>query len=558
MSFVQPGPRLTNTWRADRALRHLVERLCPEEVYAAIAPDLDDLGALAAGPLAELQAADRLREPVHTAWSPFGERIDHIELTPLWKEAARVAAERGMIGIPYEKAHGAASRVHQFALAYLFNPSTDSYTCPLAMTDGAAKTLLASGNAALIERALPRLTSRDPARAWTSGQWMTETPGGSDVGRTETRATREADGTWRLHGRKWFSSATTSDMAITLARPEGNGPGSRALALFYLETRDAEGRLRNIVVDRLKNKLGTRKLPTAELSLLGTPAILVGETTHGVRAITPMLNVTRTWNAVMAASGMARGITLARAYAHEREAFGAKLTDKPLHLDTLAEMQSEHEAALQLAFFAVRLLGREESGALDEDGAALLRLVTPIAKLVTGKQAVATASEVLECFGGAGYVEDTGLPQLLRDAQVLSIWEGTTNVLSLDVLKTALHGPGIEPIARAIDEALADSRDPSLQHAAHVARDAIRHAHEWLLRASESPAAAETSARRFATTLGRALSLALLIEQAEWELRTHETRYAAAAARRFAVRLPARLEVEGDERELRELALGSG
>ena len=133
------------------------------------------------------------------------------------------------------------------------------------MTDGAARTLLRSGNEALIGRAVPHLTTRDPEIFWTSGQWMTESTGGSDVGQNETVARRDEAGTWRLYGRKWFTSATTSQMALALARPEGNPGGGKGLALFYVEPRDAEGRPNNLEILRLKDKLGTRKLPTAEV-----------------------------------------------------------------------------------------------------------------------------------------------------------------------------------------------------------------------------------------------------------------------------------------------------
>src|SRR5690606_7279152 len=142
-----------------------------------------------------------------------------------------------------------------------------------------------------------------------------------------------------------------------------------------------------------------------------------------------------TWNAVSSACGMRRAVALARDFARRRFAFGAMLEDKPLHLETLAEMQAEYEAALQLAFYSVELLGKLETGEADAREQALRRMITPIAQLTTAKQAVVVASEALESFGGAGYIEDTGLPVLLRDAQVLPIWEGTTNVLSLDVLR---------------------------------------------------------------------------------------------------------------------------
>ena len=204
------------------------------------------------------------------------------KVTEVWKRAQVIAAEHGLVAAGYDRNLGAHARIHQHVLNYLVQASLDVYNCPLAMTDGAAATLLAAGNEALIDRALPRLLSRDPAVMWTSGQWMTERTGGSDVGQTETVARQDGD-RWRLHGTKWFTSATTADMALTLARPEGNPPGGRGLAMFYLELRDAKGRLQGLQINRLKDKLGTRKVPTAELTLDGVAAIPVAGLENGVR-----------------------------------------------------------------------------------------------------------------------------------------------------------------------------------------------------------------------------------------------------------------------------------
>ncbi len=205
MPFFQDPPALTNQYRDDRVLCSYLARVLPPELLRAIEPELDEMGALAAGPLFELQLADRGNEPVLTQWDAWGRRVDRIEVSPLWQVAARIAAERGVVATAYDRAHGPYARVHQMALAYLFDPSTDVYTCPLAMTDGAARTLLAHGNRALIDRAVPRLTSRDPARAWTSGQWMTERTGGSDVGLSEMVARRDGAADFRLYGTKWFT-----------------------------------------------------------------------------------------------------------------------------------------------------------------------------------------------------------------------------------------------------------------------------------------------------------------------------------------------------------------
>ncbi|MFZ7128179.1 MAG: acyl-CoA dehydrogenase family protein [Desulfobacterales bacterium] len=174
-----------------------------------------------------------------------------------------------------------------------------------------------------------------------------------------------------------------------------------------------------------EDKLGTRKVPTTELMLTGARAVPVRGLDDGIRHIVPMLRLTRTWNSICAAASMRRGLALARSYSRIRTAFGAPLSRKPLHVDTLAMIQAETEAAFHLGFFLVELIGREEAGEINAPETHLLRLLTSLVKLTTGRQAVSVASEVLEAHGGAGYVEDTGLPLLLRDSQVLPIWEGT-------------------------------------------------------------------------------------------------------------------------------------
>lgn len=532
MSFIQAPPSLGNQFDDDRALRSLLARLLPAAVLAEMEPSLREMGRLSAE-LYPAQLADRLNEPVLTQYDAWGNRVDHIELTAVWRRAERIAAEHGVVATAYERAHGRFSRIHQFALAYLFTPSTDIYACPLAMTDGAARVLLDAADPSLAARAVPRLTSRAPAAFWTSGQWMTETAGGSDVGGTETTALQDDDGQWRLHGRKWFTSAATSQMALTLARPAGNPPGGRGLALFYVETRDEDGRLRGIRIDRLKDKLGTRKLPTAELTLDGTPATPVAGLSDGVRAIAPMLNVTRTWNAVSAVALMRRGLALADDYATRRRAFGAPLAEHPLHADTLAGLRAEWMGALHLTFRVVELLGAQEVGELDDAGRALLRVMTPLAKLTTARQAVAVASEVVEAFGGAGYVEDTGIPAILRDAQVLSIWEGTTNVLSLDVLR-AMEPGGVALVRAEVARLAEEVRDPALLPVARAALRAVDDATAWLEDAARvGRGAVEAGARRFALTLGRALEAALLAAHAQAEGNAFGGD-AAAAARRLA------------------------
>jgi acyl-CoA dehydrogenase len=549
--FVQPAPTLGNQYRDDDFLQSYLRRKLPAPILDAIAPELEELGASAGGELYSMQLADRENEPVLVQWDAWGNRIDRIEVTPLWRRAAQIAARAGLIAIPYERAHGRHSRIHQFAAVYLFHPSSDVYTCPLAMTDGAARTLTVANNAQLIERVLPRLTSRDPARAWTSGQWMTESTGGSDVGASLTRAEQDERGHWRLYGKKWFTSAITSQMALTLARPVGNSAGGSGLAMFHVETHDDAGRLNGIRVERLKDKLGTRKVPTAELLLEGARAELVGDTRHGTRNIEPMLIVTRAWNSITSVAFMRRGLALARSYAGQRRAFGSMLSELPLHIDTLAGLEAETRGAFLLAFELVELMGRQEAGELNEQQRLFMRLLTPISKLLTAKQAVAVVSECIEAFGGAGYVEDTGLPALLRDTQVLPIWEGTTNVLALDALLRGELTAALPLVRARIQECTQGAHDERLAAAAAKAVAAIEHVAQWI-REHGDAVQVQSHARRVAMTIGRALELALLVEHARWEIERGGGRATVAAAIRFAA-APVDLLVDVDAQDSRLL-----
>lgn len=533
MGFTQQPPLLANQYLEDRLLRSLLRRVMPPPVLAAIEPSLTDLGDRVAD-WYPAQVAAHAEQPVHVPFDAWGNRVDRIEPGVFWREAPAIAARHGLVAAGYERVNGAHARLHQFALAYLFTASSEIYSCPLAMTDGAARCLIDAGDRRLIDRAVPRLTSRDPARFWISGQWMTETTGGSDVGGTETVARRDGDGRWRLYGRKWFASAVACDMALTLARPAGNSPGGDHLALFYVEPRDADGRFRNLTVDRLKPKLGTRKLPTAEITLDGMPAELVGEARHGVRMIAPMLNITRLWNSVAAVSLFRRGVALARSYAARRIVFGMPLIDHALHQETLADLQAELEAGFHLSFFVAELLGRAEHGDSDDTHAQLLRLITPAAKLMTARQAVAGLSEICEAFGGAGYVEDSGIPTLLRDAQVLPIWEGTTNVLSLDVLRVLHQVGSLQPWLLALRSLGAQITAAELEPVARLVRDTATRTGEWLGRHAGARDATAAGARGLATTLARTLALALLARHADWTMRAESDPRPMAAARRFA------------------------
>jgi len=511
--FFQEGPLLGNQFDDDALLREYLRWRLPADVRSDIEPGLRHLGHRAVTDIDALGEAAEASPPKHVPFDAWGRRIDVIETSQAWRTLDHIAATEGIVATAYERAHGAYSRIHQFARLYLYAPSSALYSCPLAMTDGAARFLEVHGDETT-RPVFDRLTSRDPRTFWTSGQWMTERTGGSDVGATTTVARCEAGDTYRLYGAKWFTSATTSQAAMTLARTDGAPAGSRGLSVFLIQLRDETGALRNIRVDRLKDKLGTRALPTAELTLDGTPARLVGGEGDGVRKIATLFNVTRVYNAVAAVAGMRRAIALASSYARRRRAFGKLLIEHPLHVETLAELQLELHAAFHLAFRVAELLGKSECDEATESESTLLRLLIPVAKLFTAKQAVAAASEAVEAFGGAGYIENTGIPRLLRDSQVLSIWEGTTNVLSLDTLRAIGRTDALGVWAIDVKRRLSDVRGSDLAERERILA-AVERIGEYASRAGDSDDAfAQAGARHFAYAIARTEAAAALLEHA--------------------------------------------
>jgi alkylation response protein AidB-like acyl-CoA dehydrogenase len=515
--FFQDPPRLGNQYDDDALLRAYLRWRLPPKMLAEIEPDLRRLGNRAATDILALGESAESSPPRHVPYDGWGRRVDRIETSDAWRELDHISATEGIVATGYERKHGAYSRIDQFARLYLFAPSSALYSCPLAMTDGAARFLEVHGDATT-RPVFAHLTSRDPNEFWTSGQWMTERTGGSDVGSTSTVARCEEGDTYRLYGSKWFTSATTSQVAMTLARIEGAPEGSHGLSVFLIQLRDNDGRLRNIRIERLKDKLGTRALPTAELVLEGTPAQLVGGAGEGVRKIATLFNVTRVYNAVAAVAGMRRAIALASDYARRRRAFGKLLIEHPLHVETLAEMQLELRAAFLLAFRVVELLGKDEVGEATESEARLLRFLIPVAKLYTAKQAMAVASEALEAFGGAGYVEDTGIPRLLRDAQVLSIWEGTTNILSLDALRAMERGDALAEWASDVRRRLRGIKAATLSSCTEQTLRAVQRIEEYAARAASAGSEfQQAGARGFAFAVARSEVAALLLEHANAE-----------------------------------------
>ncbi|XP_042711992.2 acyl-CoA dehydrogenase family member 11-like isoform X2 [Chrysemys picta bellii] len=472
-TFFQEQPRIGNQYLEDAFLQRYLKTHLPFQVLEKVSLDLERFGARVAAEIDSLGRECELNPPALQHYDAWGRRVDHIVTCPAWKRMKEIAAEEGLIAEAYERKYSIWSRVQQVAKLYLYAPSAGLFTCPLAMTDGAAKVIESLGISGPLAKAFGHLTSRDPKKFWTSGQWMTERKGGSDVASgTEAVAREQPDGTYCLYGFKWFTSATDSDMTLTLAR-----------------IMDTQGRVEQISAEG-----------------------------RGVASIANMLTITRIHNVISAVAGMRRMINLAREYASKRVVFGKLIKDHPLHMQTMARLEVETRGAFLMLMEIARLLGLEETKMASEQDLHLLRLLTPVAKLYTGKQAIAVISEGLECFGGQGYMEDTGLPVALRDAQVLTIWEGTTNILSLDVLRslTKSQGQVLDAFCSGVQGKLELASSISeLESSVQLLQDALHRLGQFTQRVgSKGAVAMELAARDFAYTLARIYTGALLLEHA--------------------------------------------
>ncbi|XP_045209174.2 acyl-CoA dehydrogenase family member 11-like isoform X1 [Mercenaria mercenaria] len=535
-TFVQEAPVLGNQYLEDATLQSYLKRHVPEHVLGEIEPDLVKFGKKVATEMYDLSLQCEKEQPYVEKFTGWGNLVDKLVTGPAWKRMHDISAEEGLIAISYERKYREYSRLYGLVKNYLNAPSSGLYSCPLAMTDGAAKIIEGLQDVApwLMDKAYPRLTSRDPALFWTSGQWMTEKRGGSDVANgTETVAVEQRDGTYRLYGYKWFSSATDADITFTLARVvdrQGNTiQGTKGLSLFYMEVHNEDGSLNNMEIIRLKNKLGTRQLPTAELLLDGCTAFKVSDKGRGVPAISNMLKLTRIHNSIAAAATMRRMVNMSRDYSTRRSAFGNLLKTYPLHLQTLARMEVEVRGAVILCLENMRLLGKEDVSKATEDEQNLLRLLVPLSKLYSGKQALQVGTEGLESFGGQGYIEDTGIPAMLRDAQVLSIWEGTTNILSLDVLRAIAKSKGqvLSSFSKDINARMSEVRNEHLAASASRVTDACEDIMKFIQDNTTKQNVLEMAARDLAFSLCRTYTGALLIDHACSEVGSAKDVYVA-------------------------------
>ena len=403
------------------------------------AAELHELGRLAGHP--DTQQRARLANehpPVLRSHDARGNRIDEVEFHPAWHELMAIAVGHGLHAAPWAEP-GPGGHVARAAKFYVWAQAEGGHGCPVSMTYAAVPALrhapdLAGAFEPLLAAREYDPGLRDPAgkAGLLAGMAMTEKQGGSDVRANTTRAVPDGTG-YRLTGHKWFCSAPMCDLFLVLAQaPEG-------LSCFLLPRVLPDGSRNSMRIQRLKDKLGNRSNASAEVEYDAAAAWLVGEPGRGVRTIIEMVSATRLDCVLGSAAAIRQACVTAVHYCARRRAFGAALLAHPLMAAVLADLVLESEAATTLA---VRLAGAADRAVRGDAGqAALLRIALPAAKYWVCKRTPAVAAEALECLGGNGYVEESGMPRIYRDAPLNSVWEGSGNVTSLDVLRALARAP---------------------------------------------------------------------------------------------------------------------
>jgi len=496
-----PDSRGLNLFEADPSYRELLELHLGPKLCSHLLPHFTQLGAMAGGDLDELALEADRNPPVLTGQAVKNSgAYRKLEEVAFAKYGLAAMSHRGgVLGWP-EPLPPAA----KYALSYIYVQAEFGVCCPLSMTDSLTRTLRKFGDAALVARYLPGLTSQDLDTLTQGAMFITEQQAGSDIGATVTRATQNGE-SWRLTGDKWFCSNVDAGLALVLARPEGAPAGTKGLSLFLLPRALPDGSPNRYQIVRLKDKLGTRDMPSGEIKLEGALAWLVGDPQQGFKQMTDMINMSRLSNGMRAAGLMRRALTEALFVARRRSAFGKLLIDLPLMRRQLLKLMLPAEAARSMMFYTAGQLQLADAG--DEEARRRVRLLTPLIKFRACRDARRAAGDAMEVRGGVGYIEEWSDPRLVRDAHLGSIWEGTSNIVALDVLRAIRREKSLEVLLPEMDERIA--RAPRLL-AGRVAASldkAAEFAHETASTQSEA------HARQAATGLYYACAAALLADE---------------------------------------------
>jgi alkylation response protein AidB-like acyl-CoA dehydrogenase len=514
-----PSTRGLNFYLEDRNLQFLCEAVMDAATFERARPHLIEMGEVAGGELDELAAQADRNPPTLRPFDPGGRRVDEVVFHPAYHAMERIAFSRfglaalshrdGVLGWP-----GRVPQTVKYALSYLFAQSEFGLLCPVNMTDSAARMLEHYGSPELQAAWIPRLTTTDFDQLLQGTQWMTEKTGGSDVGAATTVARRGPDGVWRLWGDKWFCSNANTDVALTLARPEGAPAGTRGLGMFLVPKRLPDGSKNGWIINRLKDKFGSRSMASGEVSYQGAVAYVVGEVDAGFRQMMEMVNLSRLSNAMRAAGIMRRALLESLVHARGRAAFGGALLALPLLRSSVMEMLLDVEAAASVVFNSAAVFDRWNSGSARDR--QLFRILTPIAKCWITARARTVTSEAMNVRGGNGYIEEWVNARLVRDAYLGSIWEGATPIVALDVQRAILREQCHEPLLAYIGARLQQVTEPAAKPWIDVVWQCIeslkRRVEGWAITSREET---ELEAKPAADLLYHLLGASLLLHEGQ-------------------------------------------
>jgi len=493
-----------NLFTTDTELHALLALYLPDDLRRHLLPHFERLGGLAGGLLDELAGTADRNPPTLEYRSRTGRDEQRVIKHPAYVEMERLALSEFGLGAMSHRDEtlgwkGKMPPLVKYVLTYLFVQAEFGLCCPVSMTDSLARTLKKFGSPELVARFLPRFQSVDFDTLAQGAMFMTEQAAGSDIAATLTRATQDADGQWRLSGDKWFCSNPDADFAMVLARADDAPAGMKGVSLFLLPRQLDDGSHNHYRIIRLKHKMGTRSMASGEIRLEGAVAYLVGEAGRGFQQMADMVNNSRLSNGVRSAGLMRRAVAEAEFIARERRAFGRALADMPLMRRQLDKLRVPAEQARTMVFQTAQALARSDAG--DEGTYPLLRILTPLIKFRACRDARKVTGDAMEVRGGCGYIEEWSDPRLVRDAHLGSIWEGTSNIVALDVIR-AVKREGSLPVLRAHCEGL-------LAEAAHA--PAVTPAFLAALRGALAGACAlaETAAREGGEVLARQAASAL-------------------------------------------------
>jgi len=500
---------LRNYWASDANAKATLARLAPVAANRWSSA-LDDFGAWVASEVeAEADYTDRHGRPRLESYDRDGRLVNRIVTNPLWDACSAEVYRRGAVGLNYGADR--APYALTFAMGYLLSHADVSLHCPVTMTGAVAYVLDRFAPPKVRARWLPELTRRD-GRALSAGTWATERHGGSDIGATTTVAKRDGVD-WRLDGLKWFTSNVTGGLAVATARPEGAPAGSKGLGLYLVPTHLDDGAPNPMRVRRLKEKLGTCGVPTGEVDLSGTWAAEVAPPPEGFRLMMEALEFSRIHNALSSAGLHRRAFLEALGYCERREAFGGVVARYPMVQDELLKLLVQLEASVALAFEAAAAFDRAHETPIaeaDNERRAWLRLAVALAKYRTAEEVNVAARSAIELIGGNGYTADHVTPRLLRDAQVLTVWEGPANIQALELLRLLDPRYGaFELFRRRVAAAVEASGSPE----AAAVEAGLEDCAAAIAYIGGDPARAQRHARRLLALMADVMAAALLLEE---------------------------------------------